>query len=363
MTIALDIRMYNNSGIGVYLKNLLNCYDSIGKANEFLLIAKPEEIVNIEGFKKFYYFNQPIYSLSEQFKYPIQFKDVDLLHYPHYAFPLKYKGKIVITIHDLNHILFKNKLWEIHHYFYAKYMLLKAIKRADAIIVGSNFIKNSLINIINAPAEKINVVYYGIGDHFKRCDDKNILDNFKKKYSLPSRYLLTSGINKPHKNFSFLIDCYSELIKENKTEIPLVIAGMSNNKKDDLISQIKNYNLEKKIIFCPYIDDAEMPLLYSGAEVFVYPSLYEGFGLPLAEAMACGVPIASSNSEPMPEVLCDAALFFDPKDKAAFKKTIVNLLGDTSLKNILIEKGYNRAKDFSMRSMAEKTYSVYKKVI
>ena len=355
--VALDIRMLNHSGIGTMLRGLLCGFESLNDAPDFIFIGPENFISEIPPklLRKFLILNTSIYGIDSQLFYPHQI-DTDLLHYPHYNFPIKFKGKLIINVHDLAHYHFPTS--PIHKY-YISFFLNKLKKRNIQTITGTNFIKNELIEIFKLEEEKIEVVPHSVDLNFFTRPSKEDVEKFKKQYRLPENYILAIGINKPHKNIEFLIRV---LGRKEFAEAPFVYCGSQRGKRKNLEVLVARLGIESRVIFLDQISLKEIKYLYAGAEIFVFPSIYEGFGLPPLEAMAIGVPVVSSNSKPLPEVLDDTPLFFDPKSEDSCAEAIIKVLDSSSLKKELANKGYNHIKKFSWKSSAEKTLNVYKRV-
>lgn len=374
MLIAFDARMHRHSGIGQYIYNLLSQFQKIGTKHNFLLLGEVYELASIfysERFS-FYRFTEPIYSLSEQALFPVSaITDstskikCDLLHIPHYNIPLKYKnGKLIVTIHDLAHLCYPANIFV---YLYASFMLKNAARKADKIISVSQFTKKEMISKLNVPEEKIITIYYGLNQLFKPIENERqrieIAEYLSNKYGISGDYILSVGIYKPHKNFMTLLNVYDKLIKEEKIPHKLVLAGFSTAQCKPLIKKIAQLKLSDRVIILGYLDWKELILIYNKADLFISLSLYEGFGLPVLEAMACGVPVVASNTASLPEVVEEAGLLVDPYNIDEIKEKVLQVLFDKNLKSRLIEKGYQQANKFSWEETAKKTLAVYESII
>jgi len=202
------------------------------------------------------------------------------------------------------------------------------------------------------------VIYQACQDRFYRTVSQNELARVKQRYQLPDKFMLFVGTIEPRKNLQTLIRALDVIVARGETEYKLVIAGRKGWQKSlEIPEKIRDF-----IFFTGFVDDGDVPCLYQLAEVFVFPSIYEGFGLPMLEAMASGTPVVASNSSSLPEVGGDACLYADPLSAEDFSEKIQKVLSDTSLRQELISKGRARAKMFSLRKAAEQTLRVYEEV-
>lgn len=244
------------------------------------------------------------------------------------AFPvpiLSSKNNMISTIHDIC-------CWDCPEtmngmskwYFRLSHKI--AIKKCKSIITISEFSKKRIIEKMNYPSEKIWLIYCGIDEKFAPITDASIMDHIRKKYSLPDEYILSLSTLEPRKNIRLLLDGYRDLILTKKCDVPLVFAGRKGWKMKEIMSGIEP-EVQSKIIFTGFVDDADLPGVYSGATFFVFPSMYEGFGIPPLEAMACEVPVVSSDAASLPEVLGEAARYFESQNKEDLKKSILYILG------------------------------------
>lgn len=341
---VVDARMINSSGIGVYLKNIL---PEIVKKYELVLLGDTKELSKLSWTKdvKIIHFTASIYSLKEQFYFPFIIPKTDLFWCPHFnapLFPLRAK-RMLTTIYDVNHLANK-KSNSFFKWLYAKLLYNSAVIRSSKVITISEFSKKELLKYTYIKKNKIHVIFCGV--------DYDIFSNKKNSIvkNLPENYILFVGNIKPHKNLITLLKAYNKLSEKIKTKFKLVILG----KKEGFITPdlkifrfIEDNNLLKHTFFTGYIEDDEVPGVYQRAKLFVFPSLYEGFGLPILEAMVSKVPVLSSNLASLPEVGGDSVLYFDPNNPDKLAKIIEESIEDENLLNQLIEKGKIQAKLFS----------------
>jgi glycosyltransferase involved in cell wall biosynthesis len=349
-----DSRMKNWSGIGKYSKSLINFYkDNID--NKFcLLINGDNEYFNNIKIKS------SVFSIKEQFEIPyLSFKkNYNLFHSPHFVFPIFNPGKIILTIHDLTPLLFPD-IFSLQARTYMKIMIWLSKFKADKIITVSQNTKDDLVEMFNYNPKKIKVIYNGVDNSYKIIDNKKLISEIKDKYDTGKDFLLYVGNIKPHKNIPVLLKALSNIDKQNK----LVIVGKRDKAYDEIFDIIDQNNLEDRIIFTGFVPDKDLILLYNAATLFVYPSLYEGFGLPPLEAMACGTPVITSNVSSLPEVVGYAAITVDPYNINGLAEEINKVLGNEVLQKAMIKKGIERAKEFTWEKTARETIRVYEEVL
>ena len=318
---------------------------------------------NNSDIKEIITYESNIYGIYEQFKFP--YKKVqgnNILHVPHYNIPIFYKGNLVTTIHDITHILFPEYLPNKFALYYAKFMISRAVKRSEYILTVSENTKKDLIKYFNADPNKIVITYNGVDKKF-RCKEKSEYEYLYSKYRIDrnKKILLYVGNKKPHKNIAKLIKAMSLL--ENKENYTLVLSGKGFEGYNELENLSDKLGLNELIIHTGIVSDEELVDLYNLADLFVFPSLYEGFGIPLLESMACGTPVICSNSSSLPEVVGDAALMFDPNDEVELARSIEGVLSNKQLYKELIEKGYKRVRKFTWEDCRRKTEEVYKNML
>ncbi len=294
----------------------------------------------------------PIYSVNEQIILPFIISSCDIFISPHYNIPLlpiRAKKRIVI-IHDVNHLIFQERL-TVSQKIYANVMLKAAQKYSDTILTVSEFSRAEIIKYTGLTEKNIEVIYPYIP---KFTFTENLISNelirIKNRYNLSDEYLLYVGSIKPHKNFGTAVKAFELLLKDMPDKI-LAVVGIAESElhKDSEVFDLmrQNEKLKSRMIFTGYIEHEDMPFIYKGASVLVFPSLYEGFGLPPLEAMASNCPVVVSNTASLPEVCNDAALYFDPNNYESIYKSIRMILSDKGLVNKLIENGRKNLDRFS----------------
>jgi glycosyltransferase involved in cell wall biosynthesis len=363
-TIALNGSMLDDhpTGVGVYSFNVINqltdlyCKDNssaltvftptVSYLNDKLKIVKLSALLLSSKHGKLAAICRIIWNT---FFYPLQARqyDVQISTTTHGSFLLKNQ---VLTIHDLLSLRYDNISW--HQRLYFKHLLPLLVAKSKLIITVSEASKLDIIRFLKCPPEKVHAIYNGYDDErYYRTQAKS--DHIQLKYGV-QHYLLAIGPTYPHKNFESLIDAYNQLPAVLQQDHPLVIAGGKNPYLQRLKQYVHHTKAAQHIQFIGYVPIDLMPSLYREATALVFPSLYEGFGIPLLEAMACGCPVLCSNTSSMPEVCADAALYFDPHDTTAIKDTITTLLlNQDDTRETLVKKGFVRVQQFSWKKTAQ----------
>lgn len=286
---------------------------------------------------------------------------VDICHFPNFIAPILVNCKTIITIHDLNFLLFP-KNFTLRTYIALASQVRMSANKADAIMVDSESTKADVMRLLRVPEEKLTVVYPGIHSRFQRITDVTVVNAVKHKYNLED-YILCVGSLAPQKNLNRLIRAFAKYKKQVNNNYKLAVVGGQAWKYSSIFDEIRQLNIEESIVFTGYVPDEDLPLLYSGATAFIYPSLYEGFGFPVLEAMACGVPTITSNVSSLLEVGGNAVLFIDPHNEESITNAIKRLLEDQVLRQSLIQAGAEQVQKFSFQRMAKEALQVYEKVM
>lgn len=284
---------------------------------------------------------------------------IDLFFSPYYKRPWFLKCKSIITVHDINPLFIRSYSLFYRHYF--KTILRRSLSCADYVMVVSHYVKGELIELFNADPEKIIVNYNALDKSFITANGDAFESRVLEKYKIKSDYILYLGNLMPHKNVSLLIKAYSGLPDGLKDKYKLVIAGGRNWTYQRQLELSREVGLENSIIFAGFIDDEDLASIYRRASLFVFPSFREGFGFPPLEAMASGVPVITSNTTSLPEVVADAGILANPYDVLGFTKAMENVLTDEQSRKQLIERGIERAKEFSTEKMAKNLLDVFER--
>jgi len=283
----------------------------------------------------------------------------DLYHQPNYV-PHAFSGKTVITIHDMSHRIFPQ------YHPRRRVMILRAfesrLRQADRIITDSEHARQEIMELLRVPKERIEVIYLGAGSHYRPMNiSEKQLKDLQSRYNLPEQFLLYVGTIEPRKNLERLIEAYYLYRQEEPaSELKLVLAGGKGWLYESIFSRVQELHLQQEVIFTGYVDSDDLPCLYNMAMAFVYPSLYEGFGLPPLEAMSCGTPVISSNAASIPEVVGEAGILIDPYQINDLAEAIFRVAESASLRNELSQLGLKQAQRFSWRRCAVETLRVYR---
>lgn len=366
LRIAIDARMIGFSGIGRYIQNLLANLPKIDNKNAYsAVINAPERGLYEIGDIEFHSprFNIPVYSLREQILLPSGIKALkpDLIHYPSFNIPVYNSGPVVVTIHDLDYYVYPEACPNRLAHMYARFMFKKSVNAASMIITVSEHSKKEIVRHLGVDPAKVRVIYHGVDEVYRPVKDPARLKEVSVRYGIKGDYVFYAGIHHPRKNLIRLVEAFSRL--KGKKDLLLVIAGKIDPRRKELYSLPERLKVKEKVIFTGLVPEEDLPSLYSMASVFVFPSLYEGFGLPPLEAMACGTPVISSNTTSLPEVVGDAGIMVDPEDVNSLSYSIEKVLSDPDLRSELKTKGLERVKQFNWRLTAEKTLAVYNEVM
>ncbi|WP_035141291.1 glycosyltransferase family 4 protein [Flavobacterium daejeonense] len=342
-----------NSGVQYYTEYLLKALQQI-KSLDFEFDILENNSINGKGGSSL----KRIFFEFFLLKFYIKKSHVNLYHSPHYILPNRFKIPAIVTIHDLITLDFPD-LCKYQSVFYFNFFLKKTIHNAEIIIAVSHTVKKDIIRHFDVDAHKIRVIYLGIDPIFKRTIDIHIL----KKYNLPEKYILFVGNIEGKKNLTSLLLAFNELINQNKIEHKLVLVGKKGWKNKSVYKTISKYNLKQYILFTGYVPKKDLPVIYSMSDLFVFPSIYEGFGIPPLEAMACGIPVIVSNQGASPEICGDACLLVNPYDTHEMAKSIEMLLNNKELRQNKINLGLERVKQFNWEKTAKETLKVYEEAI
>lgn len=362
MKIGIDARLYGTKhrGLGRYVKKLVDGLADLADGHDYVIFLTRD---NFDDFKtqnprfKKVLLQARWYSFKEQFLVPwvVKRAKVDLMHWPHFNVPYFYRGRFLVTVHDLiiNHFpssrattlppwQYRFKLWGF------KAIIKKAVLKAEKIMVPSEFVKQDILNHYAVGAEKISVVYEG---YFLEQGQSTVAG---RRFNITKPYLLYIGAAYPHKNLERLLRVFKKL-NQNK-QYQLVLVG-----RDDYFYQrLKEIaKPDPDIIFTGFVSDSELAALYQQALLYVFPSLYEGFGLPALEAQAHGLPVVAAKSSSLPEVLKESAIYFEPEKEGDLLQKIRLVLEDKDLRQKLKASGLENIKRFSWEKMVKETRAAY----
>lgn len=307
-------------------------------------------------------FKMPVYTLWEQLGLPMALarSKLSLFHAPGFVLPLLSFLPGVVTIHDLCYLLFPD-CFPARRRRYFEWLVPPSLRKARLIIAVSRQTRDDLCKFMAVAEEKVRVVYNGVGAQFRPGDRRAL--SIRDKYGLPPKMALFVGRLEPRKNLGRLIRALSVLRRTRAFEHKLVLAGQSDFGHERLLQLRSELNIEDDVLFTGFVPDSDLPALYNAADLFIYPSLYEGFGLPLLEAMACGTPTITSRTSSLREVAGEASLLVDPYDTFGMAKAMADVLSSRSLREKLSEAGLKQAAKFTWSRAASETMSVYQEVL
>jgi glycosyltransferase involved in cell wall biosynthesis len=366
-------------GIGQYSYQLVQALSRIDHENEYLLYpvfyytfhplyrhTRLPEAPNVRV--AFRWFPRPVLRALRHSRAPWFAKEwllgrVDVVHSVSFSAP-RFRGRrkrLVVTIHDLS-FLTHPECHTRENIAHASGGARDAVAWADALIAVSQHTRHDMIERLGADPERVVVTYLAPPPHYVREEDPMILSRVRKTYQLPPQFVLFVGSLEPRKNVTRLLAAYAQLHPALRREVHLVLAGGRGWLNDDVRSTVERLGVADRVHFIGYVKEADLPAVYSLATVFAYPSLYEGFGLPVVEAMQCGTPVLTSNVSALPEVAGEAAVLVSPANVEEIAAGLTRLLEDAGLRAELRARGYARAQAFSWERCARETLAVYRRV-
>ncbi|MBU1963446.1 glycosyltransferase family 4 protein [Patescibacteria group bacterium] len=374
MKIGIDARFFGgeqSKGLGRYTQKLVEYLSEIDHQNEYVIFLQKDGFANWKiknpNFKPLLA-DYEWYSFDEQLKMPgkIRQAKVDFMHFPHFNVPLSYRGPFIVTIHDLIITHFPTQrattlapwLYRLKKFGYQR-VISHAAKDSKKIITVSNYSKQDLVKTFKLSPEKIEVTYEASEPPAPIGFDEQEAKKILSEYNIKKPYLLYVGNAYPHKNLEILIEMMSKL--KNK-DLQLVLVG----KKDYFYNRIEELiwkkDMEDDVVMTGFVPDKVLPLLYSRSLAYIFPSKYEGFGLPPLEAMAYKTPVLSSESSCLPEILGDAVLYFDNNDVYGIIEQVKKIQDNPDIREQMVKKGLERIKQFSWQKMAEETIKIYESI-
>lgn len=369
MKYLLDVRTAapHFPGIGRYVANLVSALVAHLRSDERLVLlgypAQGEQFAAcLRADVEMLTCDVSPFALQQQWKVPLllhkqrKTESASLYHSPYYLMPYRPGLPTVLTFYDLIPLRFPSYVSRRARllFRFAMHMALRAARHVIAISEAS---RRDLLATFAAPVERVTAVPLAADVRF-RPQPRQVIERLRARYALPQEFLLYVGSNKPHKNLVALVSAYAAL---KASAPPLLVAGPWDARYPEAMQKAQALGLGERIRFLGLVDDVDLPALYSAALAFIFPSRYEGFGLPTLEAMACGTPVACSNVSSLPEVVGEAALLFDPTDLGALTEAMQRLIEDRALRQALGELGLRRAATFSWERNAAATLDIYRR--
>lgn len=369
MKIGIDLHMVNDfmQGSRTYTYNLTRSLIELDSENDYFLYFTEIPKFHADFFAKPNVHIRRIVPKNRLVRLPISFPvklafdKIDLFHCQYMAPPVM-TTPYVVTLHDILHESHPEHFPTLLRFFMSMCYPFCA-RRATHVFTVSEYSKSEIIERYRIPEEKISVTYDGVSEEFHKIDDREMIRRGCLKYGISSDYLLFVGRLEPRKNIAGLIRAYHMLRQSNAIRQKLVIAGMKDFMYEPLFATVKRLGLEEDVIFTGRVEQEDLPLVYNGADLFVYPSFAEGFGLPPLEAMACGVPVIASNTTSLPEVVGNAGILVNPYDLKALSEAMRGVLTNPQLSSQLERRGQDRVKKFTWQKTSQVVMSVYQKLV
>ncbi|MGM0367981.1 MAG: glycosyltransferase family 4 protein [Actinomycetota bacterium] len=384
MNIGFDVSRYfdRSGGIGIYSANLLKNLLKVDKKNSYTAYSYFYECFP----KKFK--DKKIISEFRQYSKKVQFPQLhspasflkkrwenssiknkekmlgnpDIVHSTAFMVPEFFNARLVVTMHDLSFLVFP-QYHTRENFNLVLRNLIYLNSRPGMVICVSEQTKRDTMKYFHVPGEKLKVIYHGVDKSFKKDISKDEINRVLKKYNINSSYLLCVSSIEPRKNFERIIEAFSQIIKTGKYKaLKLICVGGKGWKNTAIYKKVKEKNMEEKVRFLGFIEEGDLIPIYKGAKLFLYPSLYEGFGLPVLEAMAARVPVITSNVSSLPEVAGDAAVMVNPYEEKEIYDAIAGLLENENRIKDLIARGTDNIKRFSWEKTARQTLKVYETI-
>lgn len=360
-------RSFRRAGVSHYIEQLLKHLAQVDHTNEYSLYTTRGVDAASLGLPPRFRVRSSIFpTINPRVRIPweqglapllLRQHGADLFHGTLNVAPFVCPVPRVITIHDLAFIRFP-QTFRSYNRTYLDLATRVSARRSATILAVSEHTKREVVGLLGIPPERVIVTYDAARAHF-RPPDPATLEAFRARHSLPKQFVLYVGTLEPRKNLLTLLEAYSQVARQS--QVPLLIGGGKGWMFAPIFKRVEELQLRERVHFVGYLEEDELPLWYAAATLFVFPSLYEGFGMPPLEAMSCGTPVVASNSSSLPEVVGQAGLMVSPTDDSALAEAILRLLQDATLRDDLRERGHAQARAFSWRTTAERTLAAYER--
>lgn len=361
MKIGVMLRTIDEKqGIGIYTQNLMDHLLPLDKENEYILFYRNPEFLG--RYAQYDHVSEKLVTapnklIWDQVKIPLEAKreKVDLIFHTKFTVPLLTRCKTVMVLHGSEWFVYP-QAYKLLDRNYIRVMMSRYCKKANFIISNSEMTKQDFVNILGVNQNKIQTAYFGFDSGFKPIGDKIFLEKIRRQYHLPEKFILFVGRIYSGKNFGNLVQAFSKL----HTGLPhkIVVAGHPRYGYERDLAKIEELDLQEKILFTGWVPQEDLVALYNLADLFILPSFYEGFGIPVIEAMACGCPVIASDAGALPEIAGGAALLIDPYNPDDLAEAIRKVLTEDRLRKELVERGLKRAREFSWEKCAKETLDV-----
>jgi len=367
--VAIDARKWRDYGIGTYVRNLVRHLARLDHETTYFVFCDRTDAGTLRDLAANFVpviDESPGYGFMEHISIPLKLKRLGaaLLHSPHYVVPLLCPTRTVVTIHDCIHLLFPQYLPNRGALHYARFMMGYAIRHSSVVLTVSEASRADILRFYpEADAERVQVVPNAIDPLLLEEPSEEEIERVRERYQIRGRFVLYAGNIKPHKNLDRLIAAYSLLKRRGHDDVKLLIIGDEVNRYGSFRRAVENAGIRQDVRFFGFVPDRTLAALYRLASVFAFPSLYEGFGLPPLEAMACGAPVVTSRLSALPEVVGDAAVLVDPYSVEDIALGMAKVLEDEALRTELVTRGRARARSFSWERSVKAIHEAYLKVL
>ena len=369
MRIGIDFTaaVRQSAGIGRYTRLLIAALAQIDRENKYVLLSAGRQPAGTLwpanfGRRELPLTDRHLAILWQRLRLPVPVEwltgSLDLFHSPDFVLPPVRRAKTVLTVHDLS-FMRHPECSSPDLLDYLMSTVPRSVARADMILADSESTRLDLIELLQVPADRVRVIYAGVEERFVPQEDERLVESVLQRYGIRRPYILGLGTLQPRKNFPRLIEAFARLKQQQRIPHRLVIGGGKGWLYDAIYAAVTRCGLEQDVQLVGFVNDEDLPALYSAATVFAFPSLYEGFGIPVLEAMGCGTPVVTSNVSSLPEVAGDAALQVAPDDVAALANSLWRLIDDSRLRATLRERGHRQVLKFTWHRSAEQLLQVY----
>lgn len=364
------------AGIGRYTRELVRALAELDRSRDYVLLAatggrRPPDESWPPNFqmRSVPLSDRALAILWHRLRLPLWVElvtgPVDIFHSPDFVLPPVRRARTMLTVHDLSFIRYP-ECTDAGLRAYLNQVVPRSVQRADLVLADSHSTKDDLVELLGVEPKKIEVVYPGVEERFCPIEDRALLEEVRKRYNLPPRFILGLGTLQPRKNFTRLIEAFADLrsfdVAQDRfaiCDLHLVIAGGKGWLYEKIFAAVEQLGLEERVTFPGFVADEDLPALYNLADLFVFPSLYEGFGLPPLEAMACGTPVITSHASSLPEVVGEAGLMVEATDVEALAQAMQRVLEDNALREGMMARGWEQAKKFTWEAAASKLLNLY----
>ncbi len=372
MRIGIDYTaaVRQRAGIGRYARSLIRALARLDHENAYVLLSAGKEADGEPWPANFSLRTLPLTDrhlsiLWQKLRLPLPVEwltgRLDLFHSPDFVLPPVRRARTVVTIHDLSFL----RLPDCSSPALLEYLMSavpRSVARADIILADSQSTQQDLVDLMGVSAERIRVVYPAVDETFMRSDQAGVMA-VRARHQIDGPYILSLGTLQPRKNYVRLIEAFQMLKQTSGIPHRLVIGGGPGWLYEPIYETIERLGLQNQVQMLGYVDESDLPALYTGADVFCFPSLYEGFGIPVLEAMACGTPVVASNTSSLPEAAGDAALLVSPTDTDALADALGRAIDDTDLRAQLVQSGLSQCQRFSWRDSAGVLHMAYMELL